>query len=101
MSEGTASPGAKSALNVTGPAVVISAKNATSYSGGRCAKIIVTVAGTTTGAAYDAATVAGAVAANLIFVIPNVSGIYLVDFPYLNGLLIVPGTGQTVSVAYD
>ncbi len=32
---------------------------------------------------------------------PNTVGSYLVDMPCLNGILIVPGAGQTVAVSYD
>ena len=42
----------------------------------------------------------GAVAGNQIAVIPNTVGVYDVNFPFFNGLAIVPGAGQTVAVSY-
>ena len=63
--------------------------------------ILVTISVTTSGspgAVYDANTTGGNTAANLIGAIPaNLETIY---WPCFNGILIVPGAGQVVSVAY-
>jgi hypothetical protein len=67
---------------------------------GRIAKISVLVAGTA-GAAYDAKTVASAAVTNQLAVIPNVVGVYQVDMPVFNGLVIEPGAGQTVAISYS
>ena len=87
--------------NISAAQVVASVP--TDFAIGQCrlARISVVVAGATVGAAYDAATVAGATAPNQIAAIPNVVGSYLIDMPCTAGILIVPGTGQVVAVSYD
>ena len=90
-------PSLKSALNITTPTVLKVGR-------GNILSIIVAVAGSSTGGVYDLATDAPA-AGSLIAVIPDAVGPVQFGlpygFPYTNGLLIVPGTGQTVSVAYQ
>lgn len=85
--------GRSSALSVTAATVVKS-------SSGRLARISVIVAGTAAGSANDTATTATAAAANQIFVIPNTVGIFELDWPCLAGIVVTPGTGQTVAVSF-
>lgn len=66
----------------------------------RLVRVNVTTAGAA-GAVYDAATAAGAVAANLIGVIPATVGPILFDWPLLNGLYVAPGAAQVCNVSYD
>lgn len=66
----------------------------------RLVRVNVTTAGAA-GAVYDAANATGAVAANLIGVIPAVVGPVLFDWPLLNGLYVVPGAAQVCNVSYD
>jgi len=66
---------------------------------GRVAKVSVLVAGVA-GAVYDAATIAGGTAANEIAVIPAVVGVYDIDFPVSNGIVLKPGAGQTLAISY-
>jgi uncharacterized membrane protein len=66
---------------------------------GRLTSITVIVAGSTAGAAYDA-NVTG-VTSSPLFIIPATVGIYTVPLIFNYGLVIVPGTGQTVSVFYS
>lgn len=66
----------------------------------RLARVSVTVAGTTTGSVNDAASTGGAAAGNLVAVIPNVVGVFELDWPCAAGIVITPGSGQTVSVSY-
>ena len=68
---------------------------------GTVASVSVIVAGTTAGTVNDAATTGAAAAANQIATIPNAVGIYMLGFPFVNGLVVVPGTGQTVAVSYN
>lgn len=66
---------------------------------GRLFKISVTVAGSAAGQACD---VNGACsAANVVAAIPNVVGVYELNWPMFLGVRIEPGTGQTVSVVYQ
>jgi hypothetical protein len=100
MSEGLGATGSKSALNLTA-ATLVSVTSASSYVSRRIARVQVIVAGTVPGSVNDATTVAGAAVANQVFVIPNVAGSYQVEFPCQNGIVVTPGTGQTVAVSYD
>lgn len=93
--------GKGSALNITAPTVVVAVSKDQSNAQARVCRVSVTVAGSTAGSINDAATVALAVTANQVASIPNTVGTYLIDFPLLNGLVVTPGTGQTLAVTYD
>jgi len=67
---------------------------------GVLAKLIVLVAGNATGTANDCATTGAVGTSNEIFVIPETVGIYDLNWPCLVGIVITPGTGQTVSVSF-
>jgi len=64
-------------------------------------RVSVTVAGSAAGSVYDAATTAGDTAANLVASIPASVGVTDLTWPCATGILVVPGTGQTVSVSYS
>lgn len=68
---------------------------------GRICKVNVVVAGSAAGTVNDCATTGAAAVANEVFAIPNTVGIYDVDFPCMTGIVVVPGTGQTISVSYN
>lgn len=88
-------------LNVNGTlnAPGLTAANVVKNSAGRLAVVSVVVAGSAPGHAYDGA-VLGATTKPL-GVIPNTVGIYTVNIPFTLGLLVVPGSGQTVTVGYS
>ncbi len=93
--------GKGSMLNITAATVV--AQVPPDFARGQCrlVRVQVLVAGSAAGAAYDGNSTAGNTAANQLAVIPNVVGNYLIDMPCLAGIVIIPGTGQTVAVSYD
>lgn len=64
-------------------------------------KVSVIVAGSAAGTLNDVATVGGAAAANQFGTIPNTVGTYEFDWPCATGIVVVPGTGQTVAVSYS
>jgi|APCry1669188910_1035180.scaffolds.fasta_scaffold00198_5 hypothetical protein len=66
---------------------------------GRIAVISITVAGSANGHVYDTNTAAGT--GNPIFTIPNTIGVIFVNLPVSVGLVVAPGTGQTVTVSYS
>lgn len=68
-------------------------------SAGRICEISVISAGTTTGYVYDGATT-GTTTATMI-PIPNIVGVYKVQWPMSVGIVCVPGTGQTISGTYS
>jgi hypothetical protein len=84
-----------SALNVSVNPKVLKADT------GRVWMVVVTVAGTTTGSINDCTTTAAASAGNTVMLIPNTVGTYELDWPMLAGIVVKPGTGQTVCVAYS
>ena len=68
---------------------------------GRIAKISVLVAGSGNGAVHDAATTGAVAAANKLAVILDTSTTILnIDMPVFNGIVVVPGTGQTLAVSF-
>lgn len=68
---------------------------------GRLVNISVIVAGTTVGKANNAQIVANITTGNAIVTIPNTIGVYQCGCNFTNGLIITPGTGQSVNVTYS
>ncbi|MDA8416053.1 MAG: hypothetical protein M0Z78_03100 [Betaproteobacteria bacterium] len=89
-------------VNIAGPDTVlnISAATLVKTGVGVICRVNVTTAGSTVGGVYDFNATTGEGAANLVSAIPNAVGNYEVYFKCDLGILIVPGTGQVVSVAY-
>jgi len=85
--------GQKTFFNITAATVV-------KATAGRIAKVSVIVAGSAAGSIYDAATTGAAGAANEIAVIPATAGMINLDFPVSNGIVVTPGTGQTLAVSF-
>lgn len=85
--------GSQSQLDITA-ATVVKATPGTLY------RVSVTTAGSAAGAAYDASATSGDIAANLIASIPDSVGVIELVWPCANGILIVPGTSQVVSVSF-
>jgi hypothetical protein len=68
---------------------------------GRLVRISVIVAGSAAGTANDCATTGAAAVGNQITVIPNTVGpMQPIDWPCATGVVVVPGTGQTLAVSY-
>lgn len=69
---------------------------------GRVYTVAVLVAGTTTGSVYDSNSLSGNTVANQVGTIPDVVGqVPFYGFPVSNGIVIVPGTGQTLAVSWS
>jgi hypothetical protein len=70
---------------------------------GRIVTVNVIVAGSTDGYIYDLASIpsGGPTSASLIGVLPMTVGVYPVNIVYTNGIVVVTGTGQTVSLTYS
>ena len=93
----------KALITATGRTRVlnISAATVIKATPGRIVKVQVLVAGTTVGTINDLAVLTGAALANQVGVIPNTVGPFDISMPCSTGILIVPGTGQTVAVSYN
>ena len=68
---------------------------------GICVSVAVVVAGTTAGTVNDVATTGGAAAANQFGTIPATVGTYTFNWPCGTGIVVVPGTSQTLAVSYS
>jgi len=79
--------------NITAPTVV-------KLAGGRVAKVSVIVAGSAPGAVHNCATTGAAAASNQVAVVADVAGVYDVNMPCPAGIVVVPGTGQTLAVSF-
>lgn len=66
---------------------------------GRVARVSVVVAGSAAGAIYD--TNVPSATTGQIWVIPNTVGVTEINLPVNNGIVVAPGTGQTVVVSYS
>jgi hypothetical protein len=66
---------------------------------GRIARLVVVVAGSGTGSVYDASS---ATATNdKLLTIPTTIGVGEANIPVNNGIVVAPGTGQTVAIVYS
>jgi len=101
----TANPSVQNGALMTGQGTKtffdIAAATVIKSAAGRIAKVSVIVAGSTNGAIYDATSTSGNTAANQLAVIPEAVGVYLIDMPAFNGIVIAPGTSQVVTVSYQ
>ena len=80
-------------------AAVVTATTAVKSSAGRVAKISVVVADGAV-SVHDAATTGAAATANKIVTLPDAVGVYSIDFPCANGIVVVPN-GSTVAVSFN
>lgn len=96
---------AQNYLNVQGAtnAAAITAPTVIKASAGRVAQVSVIVAGSGTGFIYDGATLTATT--KPLWVIPESAKSdgepYVVNMPASFGLLVVPGTGQTLTVSFS
>lgn len=86
--------GRLSTLNITTP-TVIKATN------GRLFKVSVIVGGAGAGTLNDCTTTAAAAAANQIGTAPTTIGTFDFDWPMQTGIVVVPGSGQTLAVTWE
>jgi hypothetical protein len=68
---------------------------------GRVASLSVIVAGSANGIVYDALSTAAYTAADRISIIPTTVGVHIVNMPVSSGIVVAPGTGQTVTISYS
>jgi hypothetical protein len=84
---------AQSRLNITVATVVKATP-------GTIIQLNVVVAGSTTGTVNDCATTGAVAAANEIAVLPDTVGTVVQNWPCTTGIVVTPGTGQTLSIAF-
>jgi hypothetical protein len=88
-------------LNVNGQinAAGIVAPFVVSTKAGRLASVSIIVGGAATGLIYDGANLSAT--SKPLYVIPTTVGVFVVNIPVSFGVLVVPGSGQTVTVSYS
>ena len=68
---------------------------------GKLLSFSVVVPGTASGLIHNAATTGGAAAGNALVLTPTTGGVFLAGpMKFSNGLVIVPGSGQSINVTY-
>lgn len=85
--------GGKSKLNLTAATVIKATP-------GTVLAFAVEVAGSGTGTINDCATVGAVAAANQVCVLPETVGVTVMGWPCTTGIVVTPGTGQTIAVSY-
>lgn len=88
------SQGSNTSLTVSSQTLVVTGT-------GYLVSFSVTVAGTTNGTVNNAQTTALAAAGNALCAAPNTVGVYACGLVFTSGLVITPGTGQSLNVTYS
>lgn len=87
--------GTNTTLDITAAAVI-------KASPGRVYTVSVLVAGSAAGGVYDNTLTTGNTVANQIGVIPNTAGVLNFNaMPTAAGIVVVPGTGQTLAISWS
>jgi hypothetical protein len=86
--------GTQTSATVTSPTLIMVGR-------GYSVNFAVVVAGSTVGTINNAATIALAGAANALCATPAVVGVYQTGQFFNSGLVIIPGTGQSINVTYS
>ena len=66
---------------------------------GRIARVVVVVAGSGAGAVYDANNASATT--NKLVTLATTVGVTEINLPVNNGIVVAPGTGQTVAIVYS
>src|SRR5260221_168907 len=77
----------------------ITAATVVKPSAGRVAVVSIVAGGSASGFIYDSNSASNT--SLPIYTIPTTIGLVFVNLPVTNGILVVPGTGQTVSIGYS
>ena len=86
-------------LTPTSPAVSPAGVHLVSNGQGRLASVSVIVAGSADAMIYDSNLTTSLTSA--LAVVDNVLGVTVINMPYNNGLVVVPGAGMTLVVSYS
>jgi hypothetical protein len=92
------------ALNILNPTTTSSTVTSSSLiiaGKGRLISFSVVVSGTASGLIYNAGTPTGGAAANALVATPTTIGVYNVNMIFTDGLVVAPGTGQSINVTYS
>jgi hypothetical protein len=84
--------GSQITTNITSATLVLSGQ-------GRIARVSVIVAGSGAGSIYDASSASATT--DKLWTIPTTVGITEINLPVNNGIVVAPGSGQTVAISYS
>ena len=87
------------AINGTAAVNTINTATLVRTGAGRLVIVSITTAGSTNGVIYDSTSTGSPT--HPIWAIPNTIGIVHVNIPVTTGIVVVPGTGQVVTVSYS
>jgi len=85
--------GNSTSATVTGDTLIILGR-------GYLVNVCVVIAGSTTGSIYNASSTSTTAAGNKLFATPTTVGMYPLGQVFNTGLVISPGTGQSINVTY-
>lgn len=86
--------------NATKRTLNITANTVIKASNGNIATVSIVAAGSAAGTIHDADTVAAATTSNVVSALPAVAGPLVINFPVTSGIVVKPGTGQTIAVSW-
>ena len=92
---------ALSALNPTATSATVTSSTLVLTGAGRLLSFSVVVAGSANGLIYNSGTPTGGSASNALVATPTTVGVYAANLVFTNGLVIAPGTGQSINVTYS
>jgi hypothetical protein len=92
---------ALSTLNPTVTSATVTSSTLIIAGSGRLISFSVVVAGSANGLIYNAGTPSGGAAANALVATPTTVGVYAANMVFTNGLVIAPGTGQSINITYS
>lgn len=93
---------ATNVLNPTATSATVTASTLVIAGKGRLISFSVVVAGSASGLIHNAGAPTGATsAANALVATPTTIGVYPVNMMFTDGLLIAPGTGQSINITYS
>lgn len=88
-------------LNPTATSATVTSSTLVITGRGRLLSFSVVVAGSASGTIHNAGAPTGGAAANAMVATPTTIGVYPANMIFTDGLLIAPGTGQSINVTYS
>jgi len=88
-------------LNPTTTSATVTASTLIIAGKGRLISFSVVVAGSASGLIYNAGTPTGGAAANALVATPTTIGVYDANMMFTDGIVVAPGTGQSINVTYS
>jgi hypothetical protein len=88
-------------LNPTTTSATVTASTLIIAGKGRLISFSVVVAGSASGLIYNAGTPSGGAAANALVATPTTIGVYDANMMFTDGIVVAPGTGQSINVTYS